>query len=84
LNLLRALGRLDEDEAENLATRKRDLRTIRDFRESGLHVIVSGFDLGRLLFGDEIFRVIVADLPIPIRNTRSSTNSTSGNFVLST
>ena len=48
LNLFRALGRLDEDEAENLAARKRDFRMVGDFRESSLHVIVSGLDLGLL------------------------------------
>jgi hypothetical protein len=48
LNLFRALGRLHEDEAENLATRKRNFRMVGDFRESSLHVIVSWLDLGLL------------------------------------
>ncbi len=48
LNLLRALRRLDEDEAENLAAGKHDFRMVGDFRESGFHVVVSGNDLGLL------------------------------------
>ncbi len=48
LNLLRALRRLDQDEAENLAARKRDLRMVGDLLQAAFTSASAGTILGLL------------------------------------
>jgi hypothetical protein len=82
LDFLRALRRLDEDEAEGLTARKRDSGWSAISAKAAITSASAGTILG--FFGADIFRVIVAHLPMSGRKTPNSTNAASGNFVLST